>query len=266
MKYGTLGPEGTFSSIACKEYIKKSDEIVYYENIASTFNGINECNRIIVPIENGLDGFIGQSLDTITSLDLNIIDEIYVDVKFSLLANCKKEEISKIFVQFKAKGQCLNIISSLNKPLIITQSNMESLDLLLKSNEKVAAIVPIECYNSNYPFSLFDVTDSDNNKTRFFVLSKNKEHILNKDEVKAFICIKTIKDRPGLLYEILGYFKNKNINLNSILSRPNKKIFGKYNFYIEISLNKNEIDKINNLKDDIKIAEIIILGIYDKLD
>lgn len=258
MKYGVLGPKGTFSNIAFDNYKNNDDEVKFYDTIGNTFLGINECDRIIVPVENALDGYIGQSLDSIMDLNLKIVDEIYVPVEFSLLANCKMEEIEKVYVQFKAKGQCLNILSKLNKPLVITDSNIESLNLLNESNEHVAAIVPKHSYKDGYPFSILDVTDMKNNVTRFFVLDKKGRDISGVQ--KIFLCIKTLVDRPGLLYEILKYFKNENINLNAILSRPTKKEMGRYNFFIEITVNDKKI--VENLISKIDIAQIILLGSY----
>ncbi|MCR5231298.1 MAG: hypothetical protein K6B64_01470, partial [Acholeplasmatales bacterium] len=75
-------------------------------------------------------------------------------------------------------------------------------------------------------------------------------------------------DKSGFLYTILSKFHDKNINLKSILSRPSKKDLGKYNFFMECSLNKNELNNLNEVKEELEKMDFVvkILGIYNSLD
>ena len=75
-------------------------------------------------------------------------------------------------------------------------------------------------------------------------------------------------DRPGILSEILDKFSEKNINLKAILSRPDKTMMGRYNFYIEFGLSLDEkkgfyelLDSFRN-NNDFKIQ---VLGIYEAI-
>ena len=51
--------------------------------------------------------------------------------------------------------------------------------------------------------------------------------------INSSIVFSLYEDRPGGLYEILGYFAAENINLTKIESRPSKKGLGKYIFFID---------------------------------
>lgn len=264
MKLGLLGPKGTFSDVARIKYEQKVNqkfECIYYPSINQVFKNSDELDILIVPIENTLDGHITQCLDEILDRHLNIIDEIMVDVKFSFLSNAKGiDKIDKLNVQFKAKGQCVNFINTLNCKINVTESNIESLNLL-KNNPNDAAIVPHHVFDNSYNIAIEDVTDSNNNQTKFFVLSKQK----SKSGNKCYFCMKTIfDDRKGLLCDILKILDAHSFNLAFILSRPTKKELGKYNFFAEI----NHIKKFDDLYDAFKeieanhLAKVEILGIY----
>lgn len=263
MNIGILGPKGTFSDVARMKYeekINKKLECVYYPSLNQVFSNYKNLDLMIVPIENTLDGHITQCLDEILEKKLNIIDEIMVDVKFSCLSNAKKlEDIKTLNVQFKAKGQCVNFINSLNCKINVTESNIESLNLIKDNLD--AAIVPHHVFDNSYNIAIEDVTDSQNNQTKFFVLSREKSTKGN----KCYFCMKTIfDDRKGLLCDILKILDDHSFNLAFILSRPTKKELGKYNFFAEI----NKIDNFDALYEAFSeieknhLAKVEILGIY----
>jgi len=71
------------------------------------------------------------------------------------------------------------------------------------------------------------------------------------------------KDRPGALYELLGEFASRNINLTKIESRPTKKALGDYLFYIDLEGHIHD-DKIHDAMQSIRgmVAMIKVLGSY----
>lgn len=272
MKLAILGPKGTFSENAALKYeknIKTSFDKVFYKSIPLTFLAVNnECDIGIIPVENTLDGYVQRSLDLLLEFDFNIVDEVAIPVQFSLVSNCQnKNEIKKLFVQFKAHGQCLKIINDLqNIQVITTQSNMESFNLMQNCNDYSCAIIPKHMYSKKDKlFSIENVTDSDNNYTRFFIIEKNSENynLLKDKKIKVSLYVLPKSDESGILYKILEQFYTNKINLCSIMSRPTKKNLGTYNFYIELIGEYYEkqtiLDAINclRLQYDIKV-----LGIY----
>ena len=50
---------------------------------------------------------------------------------------------------------------------------------------------------------------------------------------KTSICFSFAQDSPGVLYEALGEFARRNINLAKIESRPTKESLGQYIFLID---------------------------------
>ena len=88
----------------------------------------------------------------------------------------------------------------------------------------------------------------DNNETRFIVVS-NEYHVPTGND-KTSIIFSIYEDRPGGLYNILGIFQKRNINLTRIESRPSKKGLGRYLFFVDFNghvddeIVKNIIDEI----------------------
>jgi len=69
-------------------------------------------------------------------------------------------------------------------------------------------------------------------------------------------------DRPGLLAEILTSFSSRNINLTSIISRPTRVEFGRYNFFIDINGHSEDYSVSEALKEVSLIAKVKNMGSY----
>lgn len=124
---------------------------------------------------------------------------------------------------------------------------MESYHLAQQGREGEAAIIPRHILDqSDARFKIENVTDSENNFTRFLVIrpSKESDHTLPGKDVKVSLYIMPAIDRPGILYEILREFYTSHINLVSVISRPTKKNMGTYNFYFELTGSYEQKDTI----------------------
>lgn len=246
MKIGVLGPKGTYSEMAANKYfnnIYNEYEMLYYNSIDDAVHSLNnDSDYVVVPIENTLDGYVQKTLDLLLENDITVIDQINVQVSFKLISDVELNNINKIYAQFKAIGQCANFINRLNNIKIInTESNITSYDLWMDDKKNSSAIVPTHL-NTDALYEINNITDSENNYTRFFILAKNKI-ISDKDSLMRIpLYIIPLTEHPGLLYEILKVFYDYKINLTSILSRPKKVVMGEYNFYLEVEATKEQFN------------------------
>lgn len=273
MKIAVLGPKGTYCDIACQKYLDESNldyDIEYYPSILKTALSLDINEFAVLPFENTLDGFVIESLDQIINSNLNIVKQLKLNIDFAFVSNAKSiEEVEKCYVQFKAYGQCLDFISDNSFSINQTQSNTQSLELLLESNEKCGAIIPMHLLKSgSFNIEIPHVSDSKHNETRFFVVSKEKIQYDIKNVANVSIVITAIEDRSGILFEILKEFHDLNINLKAIMSRPMKTEMGKYKFYIECSMNKNNMDKLDMLIKQLEVQnhfKVNVLGAYNEI-
>lgn len=322
MKIAVLGPKGTFCDKAFAEYKirygedlcavsgtteeRQTLETAYCPTIDEVFELVcpsgekeSEAEFGIVPIENTLDGYVMRTLDLLLEKEVCIIDENLVPVQFSLVANVERQEdIEKIYVQFKANGQCRRFINSMGQVrLITTESNMESY-YSIGSEKGAAAIVPSHiAAGESERFVIENVTDADKNYTRFVLFKRGSVahtgntasladvvegtavcngsegcavqaddiSVSHSDRVRIPVYIMPAVDRPGILYAILRIFYEHQINLISIMSRPTKQEMGTYNFYIEIDGLRDMLDTILDTLSQIQVYnDIKILGIYDE--
>lgn len=267
-KLAVLGPKGTYSDLACKN-LKTQYEIEYYSNIFEVLEHIDSNQDGFLPFENTLDGFVMEALDGMMRYNLNIQEQVKLNVNFQFISKEQGlDKIQHVYVQFKAYGQCLDFITQHHLNPIITQSNMESLNLLKANCERgYAALVPAHTDTSEFSYVEKNIISNSHNETRFVLLSKNR---IRKEDIENFnSSIKIIPNlnEPGILYSILKMFGDFKINLKSILSRPKKDWIGKYIFYLEIEGTSKDIHALEAVGDLVESlgCTFQILGIYNAL-
>lgn len=266
MKVAVLGPEKTYTDLAYQKYFQHKDNYVfYYPTIYQTLKALDTCDFAIVPIENTLDGYIQPTMDGLLEQHVFIVDEVYIPVQFGFVGNCNDlKDINRLYVQFATKNQCQTFINQLPQVKIIhTESNSETLELGQKLEEGSAAIIPMHVFDEVIgKMRIPNVSDSELNETRFVIVSRTKEQ-KEADAYRLSIVIKVDNDRPGLLFDVLKIFKEDNINLTSILSRPTKKQMGTYQFFIEMVFDASKINSLDTTIKNIKSQfNVEILGLY----
>lgn len=271
-RIAALGPKETFSDLAAQQYIQtqtSSFKIHYYNTISDTFLAIgHECDFGILPIENLSEGYLPVVLDSLLDTDLVAIAELVLPIQFSFIADCEnKSEVTDIYVQFIAHGQCSNFINQFENIIIHnTQSNMESLALALKKGSGASAIIPTHVLNlvEKKRLKHENVTNYKNNQTRFLVLGKLPQARLKNEHYKTTLIVKNKDDHPGLLSNIVNAFSQEKINLTSIVSRSTKSQFGKYHFFIDIDGHQEDLD-VNRALQKIKSQHSLnVIGSYLK--
>lgn len=264
MRLLTLGPKGTFSELACMKYLEDTNtkyEILFFSTFSDVINNMESDDIAILPFENSTDGFIQQTLDLLYHNDLTILKTLNINVSFQLVSNYEITNDYPLYVQFTAVNQTSNFINKhklYNQ--IITQSNSDSL-LRLENEYLGYAIIPSHI-KTNFKVIYKNIEDDPHNKTRFIAITKRKDSPLDKIK-KASIFVEFNEDRSGLLYELLHFFKENNINITAILSRPTRKENDSYYFFLELDIINNKIiNLINTFSKNNNDFIIKVSGIY----
>lgn len=240
MLVATLGPQGTFSHEAVKKLFGNHVEIDFRSAISQVFSGVQYGKNVakgVVPLENSTTGGISVTLDLLKRASLFVIQELTIPIRYRLAAHSTDyRDIKLIYAHPEAASQCqcsLDVFFPTSE-IISTSSNARSAELL-KSDVRIcsAALIPefaAEIYNLTIIFDRDMQNLNENNYTRFIVISKERTAKTGNDKTSLVVTPKV--NRTGILCDILGVFKERDLDLTKIESRPNGKI-GEYIFFID---------------------------------
>ena len=237
-KVAYLGPPGTFTEQAAV-FHNKSATLEPYPTIQSVALAVatSITEEGVVPIENSLEGSVTATLDIlIQEPRLFICREIVIPIEHSLVTKpeTNPKDIRTIFSHPQAIGQCRNFLEYFY-PTVSLQaslSTVSAVDDMENSGISAAAISPSRIGEIRKVVVISEgIQDNPYNVTRFAVLSSSDHCPTGND--KTSICFSFPGDSPGLLYQIMGEFAQRNINLAKVESRPTKQSLGEYIFLID---------------------------------
>ena len=222
----------------------------------------------ILPIENSLEGSVGESNDLLLETDLNIIGEIYHRIHHCLIGTGSIGDIDTVYSHPQALGQCRKFIQENSLKTIPSYDTAGSVKIIKNLNKNNVACIASKNAAEIFgvPIIKEGVEDNANNYTRFLVFSKENND--KTDNSKTSI-IFSVKHEAGALYQIINEFYQHKINLTKIESRPNKNTAWEYNFYVDFEGQQDDpsikdvLEKLRNHSTFLKI-----LGSYPiaKLD
>lgn len=233
-----FGPEGSNTQIAAEKLV----DARFLESVGSIKKIIDLIDQNsdltgVVPIENSIEGTVRETIDSLIKTgnkDVKIVAEIIVPIEHCLITRAEDfSQVKKIYSHPQALAQCSNFIhQTLSSAEIIAAPNTaEAVKIISKENESFAAISnkkAAELYG--IPILAKKISDELDNQTRFVLIGREKKFKTGKDKT-SFVF--TTVNKAGALADVMMIFKKYNINLSHIDSRPSKKEFGAYSFFIE---------------------------------
>ena len=270
------GERGAYSEAASVSYFGNEVNVIpcstFADALKNTENDTSDYS--VLPVENSLEGSVGESNDLLLSTKLNVVGEIYHRIHHCLIGIGSIGDIDTVYSHPQALGQCRQFIQKNSLKTIPSYDTAGSVKIIKDLNQSSAA-----CIASKNAAKIFDVPviqegveDNTNNYTRFLILSKiSAKEVTEKDawdNTKTSI-IFSVKHEAGALYQIINEFYQHKINLTKIESRPNKDTPWEYNFYVDFEGDRDDSsvkEMLQKLKDNSSFLKI--LGSYPaaKLD
>ncbi len=289
-RLGYLGPPGTFTQLAAEKLISRLDNYsrISCQEIPDLIQAVDrsEIDLAVVPIENSLEGSVNVTLDYLAhKVSLNIAGEIILPINQQLIARkgTRISDIEEIYSHPQALAQCRDYLQKLSDSCQThrVSSTAEAVELVSRGQEDSAAVRAaigsrLAAQLNHLEIIAADIQDNDSNWTRFVVLSRSEDSHLEelssresaeeKESYKTSIICSPIKNRPGILHEMLAEFASRNVNLTRIESRPTRKMLGDYLFFIDFS-GHLEQPKIKEIIAGLnrKTSHLKILGSYSSL-
>ncbi|MDD3041626.1 MAG: prephenate dehydratase [Methanosarcinaceae archaeon] len=292
MIIGVLGPEGSYSEKAAKLWIRdkgfKTVSLRYFEDIEDAFTAAakGKADFSVIPVENSIEGSVGISLDLLLRLKTVICGEIVIRIEHSLLSKGGRENIKVILSHPQALAQCRHFLKENFPDAEIRSTGSTSHAALLAGEfEEMAAIsAPEAAKKYGLKILLSNIQDRKENHTRFLVIRPGNFHENARvpencphektdpdsegaSSFKTSLIVYIAKDRPGSLYELLGAFAKRGINLTKIESRPSKRELGDYYFYIDFEGHIGDAVIKDALKDIKTNTDMLkVLGSYPRFE
>ncbi len=240
-----LGPPGTYTHQAARRFLREfpanTCELQPYPGIPGILYAVDQGNATlgVVPVENSIEGSVSVTHDILAhELSLTIQGETVLPITHHLYTKASApEEIHTVFGHYQALAQCRHYLEQKVGQAEIrnTSSSAEAVSLLKSADTGLAAIGTLECRELyDIPALAEDIGDYHDNQTRFFLIGK-KPALLSSEgaRIKTSLVLALRKDEPGGLYQVLGEFARRRLNLTRIESRPAKQELGNYLFFLD---------------------------------
>jgi prephenate dehydratase len=230
------GVAGAYSEEAIRQYFGPDAESVSCRILEEMFplveNGDVEYGML--PVENAVAGTVTGSYELLMEHDLRVHAETILRVRHTLLApaGTKLSDIERVRSHPQALAQCqryLNRHGLTAEPTFDTAGSAR--DLAANPEPGVAAIAS-QLAGELYGLEVLEegIEDFEFNYTRFFILSREAPSRAQRNKTSLVF---TTPHQPGALYECLGEFAKRNVNLAKIESRPRLNRPWQYIFYLD---------------------------------
>ena len=283
MKIAFLGPEGSYSHLAAKEFLKTQstdgpsvvnwDECVPFRNfpevLAAVENG--RVDAAAIPIANSLQGGVSQNLDLLQAAsNLYAVKELIIRIEHRLIykEGMPLVQIGRVYSHRQALDQCAGFLSREMPFAALRETESTGFGIARAMEDetgKSAAIAGAHTENlrSGFVMGKSSIADEPNNFTQFLLIKKGEDK-LPKGGEKIFFSL-VGPHRPGGLLGLLRVIERYGINMTKIESRPVKDRPGEYRFFIEAECDAASEDTQNMLSAIRENAlECKLLGVYSK--
>ena len=243
---GILGPVGTHSEAAAlylKSRWKCAAEPVCFTDIGEWLHAVETgaADAAFVPVENSLEGAITVTLDVLAHADmLRVRREVIWPVHNYLMARTSKGEIHAVYSHAQPIAQCRDFLLRYcpHAEIIKTSSTARAAEIVgaAPPDSGFAAICTRRAGELNGLVERAGkIEDRGSNCTRFFEIVREGMMPPPAEPPDTVLVICRIDGtRPGALYEVLGEFAHREVNLTRIESRPARTELGAYIFYFDL--------------------------------
>ena len=268
LKVAFLGPDATFTHLACIEYFGSSAEMIPIKSISDVFDEVERgrADFGVVPVENSNEGMVTHTLDRFVDADVNICGEVLLEISYCLMSkNGRLEDVEKIYSHAQSIAQCRNWLASHTPDIPVMDVASTALAAQMAVEDDTVAAVASETAALMYDLRVIErrIEDNPNNITRFLVIGSRPPSRTGDDKTSILF---SVRDEVGILYKMLEPFSRFGVNLTKIESRPLKKKAWEYIFFIDLE-GHIEDEKVSKAIDALREKSLFlkILGSYPRM-
>jgi prephenate dehydratase len=235
-KVAFQGIAGSYSEQATRQYFGPEAESVPCAALDDLFPLVDsgDVDYAMLPVENAVAGSVTRAYELLMEHDLRVYAEVILLVQHMLLARpgTTLDDVERVRSHPQALAQCqryLNRHAFKSEPTFDTAGAARD---LANGQEPGLAAIASQLAAELYGLEILDrdIQDFIFNYTRFFVLAREAPPRAQRNKTSLIF---TTPHEPGVLYECLGEFAKRRINLAKIESRPRLNRPWQYFFYLD---------------------------------
>ena len=266
-KIAFQGEPGANSHIACHDCHPEMEAMpcATFEEVFAALRGA-QAMRAMIPIENTVAGRVADIHRLLPGSGLYITGEYFMRVNHCLLGlkGATTETLTHVHSHEMALGQCRNLIGELGLQPVVSADTAGAARELAGAGAAGHGAIASKLAAEIYKLDLLreNIEDSQQNTTRFLVMSAKPDDALPEDGDVITSFIFRVRNVPAALYKALGGFATNNVNMTKLESyQPNG--FMATQFYADIEGHPEDVPVRLALEElNFYCSQMDILGVY----
>lgn len=219
------GVHGAYSEQALRQHFGSAVEVVPCVDLNALFGAFQRehVDYLMLPVENALAGAVSMAYELLMDSDLRIQAEAYLHVHHMLMAppGVSLEDVKQVRSHPQALAQCDQFLRRHKLEPVPWWDTAGSARDLAKDNAPHTAAIASQLAADLYNLEVIsnEIEDVPFNFTRFFVLGRDDPQA---GEYNKTSIVFATRNRPAALYDCLGEFAQRGLNLTKIESRPRR--------------------------------------------
>lgn len=241
----------------------------FYNTWEEVFKAVDsgEADYGVLPVENSSAGSVSDVYDLILKYRFYISGALNLPISHCLCGLNRSElsDIKEVWSHPQALAQCSNYTAASNLKTVPCSNTAVAAKMIADADRTDCAAICNEQAANEYGLKIFkrNIQNSDNNSTRFIVISKTIYIPQDADKISLCFCLPHV---TGSLHNVLCRFSSHGLNLTKIESRPLPEKSFEYLFYLDFTGNVRS-EHVMNLMCALseELPEFSFLGNYHEI-
>lgn len=259
------GIEGAYSHQAANRLFALP-QILFFQRFDGVFQAVEKglCRYGVLPIENSSAGSVTEVYDLMKGRDFSIVRGTRLHIVHALLTRgAKLGQIREVVSHEQAVRQCAPFLKAHPEIRVTLCANtaVAAQTVANSGRDDLAAIASPACAELYGLTALPDsIQASDNNHTRFIVISKKPEIYPGANRISLML---TLPHVAGSLYRMIARFSALEMNLLKIESRPIPGRDFEFMFYFDVEASCANPEVLSLLAElESTVSQFAFLGNY----
>ena len=266
------GEMGANSDTACRNMYPGMEPLpcaTFEDAFAALETG--KADLAMIPIENTIAGRVADIHHLLPESRFHIEGEYCRAIHFHLmvLPGGRITDIKSVHSHIHALGQCRKIIRKHRWKAVVAGDTAGAARLVSQSGDKTMAALAPPLAASLYGLDILErnVEDTDNNVTRFVVLSRTKSWCAPQSAAKIMTTfVFQVRNIPAALYKAMGGFATNGVNMTKLESYQLGGEFTATQFYADIEGHPEDANVKLALEElEFFSTHVRILGVYPQV-